>query len=154
MAEPPLSCDCFVSLPPGSHDDHVIFGKNSDRPRDEVQEVVYYPAASHPAGAVVEVRSSPTAVWLAGWLAGWLAVCLAVCLAVWLSGWTVLTHSLQLGMTSALSPSTSNQKSLTGQRTERLIMPGVYSSSLSLFTIRPSLGFLLPAFPLVGDSSH
>ncbi|XP_067115470.1 secernin-2 [Osmerus mordax] len=54
MAEPPLSCDCFVSLPPGSHDDHVIFGKNSDRPRDEVQEVVYYPAASHPAGAVVE----------------------------------------------------------------------------------------------------
>lgn len=54
MAEPPLSCDCFVSLPPGSRDDHVIFGKNSDRPRDEVQEVVYYPAASHPPGSVVE----------------------------------------------------------------------------------------------------
>ncbi|XP_041958703.1 secernin-2 [Alosa sapidissima] len=54
MAEPPRSCDCFVSLPPGSQDDHVIFGKNSDRPRDEVQEVVYYPAASHPPGASVE----------------------------------------------------------------------------------------------------
>lgn len=54
MAEPPRSCDCFVSLPPGSRDDHVIFGKNSDRPREEVQEVVYYPAASHPTGSMVE----------------------------------------------------------------------------------------------------
>ncbi|KAF7666951.1 hypothetical protein LDENG_00083360 [Lucifuga dentata] len=54
MAEAPRSCDCFVSLPPGSRDDHVIFGKNSDRPRDEVQEVVYYPAASHPAGSLLE----------------------------------------------------------------------------------------------------
>ncbi|XP_063056492.1 secernin-2 [Engraulis encrasicolus] len=54
MAEPPRSCDCFVSLPPGSQDDHVIFGKNSDRPRDEVQEVVYFPAASHPPGSSVE----------------------------------------------------------------------------------------------------
>ncbi|XP_029004934.1 secernin-2 isoform X2 [Betta splendens] len=54
MAEAPMSCDCFVSLPPGSLDDHVIFGKNSDRPRDEVQEVVHYPAASHPPGATLE----------------------------------------------------------------------------------------------------
>ncbi|KAM6972751.1 secernin-2 [Aplochiton taeniatus] len=54
MAETPRSCDCFVSLPPGSRDDHVIFGKNSDRPREEVQEVVYYPAASHPPGSMVE----------------------------------------------------------------------------------------------------
>ncbi|KAI1895968.1 hypothetical protein AGOR_G00089970 [Albula goreensis] len=54
MAEPPRSCDCFVSLPPGSRDDHVIFGKNSDRPRDEVQEVVYFPAASHPSGAILK----------------------------------------------------------------------------------------------------
>ncbi|KAF4070884.1 hypothetical protein AMELA_G00278560, partial [Ameiurus melas] len=54
MAEPPQSCDCFVSLPPGSKFDHVIFGKNSDRPRDEVQEVVYYPAVSHGPGATVE----------------------------------------------------------------------------------------------------
>lgn len=55
MSEALRSCDCFVSLPPGSKFDHVIFGKNSDRPRDEVQEVVYYPAASHGAGARVEV---------------------------------------------------------------------------------------------------
>ncbi|XP_034044323.1 secernin-2 [Thalassophryne amazonica] len=54
MAEAPVSCDCFVSLPPGSRDDHVIFGKNSDRPRDEVQEVVYCPEASHPAGYMLE----------------------------------------------------------------------------------------------------
>ncbi|XP_076873374.1 secernin-2 [Brachyhypopomus gauderio] len=54
MAEPPQSCDCFVSLPPGSKYDHVIFGKNSDRPRDEVQEVVYCPAASHAPGATVQ----------------------------------------------------------------------------------------------------
>lgn len=50
-----MSCDCFVSLPPGSRDDHVIFGKNSDRPRDEVQEVVYFPAASHRPGSTLEV---------------------------------------------------------------------------------------------------
>uniref|UniRef100_A0AAZ3QQS7 Secernin-2 n=1 Tax=Oncorhynchus tshawytscha TaxID=74940 RepID=A0AAZ3QQS7_ONCTS len=52
--EPPLSCDCFVSLPPGSQGDHVIFGKNSDCPRDEVQEVLYYPATSHPSGTMLE----------------------------------------------------------------------------------------------------
>ncbi|XP_069023255.1 secernin-2 isoform X1 [Embiotoca jacksoni] len=54
MAEAPMSCDCFVSLPPGSLDDHVVFGKNSDRPRDEVQEVAHYPAASHPQGSALE----------------------------------------------------------------------------------------------------
>lgn len=51
-----MSCDCFVSLPPGSRDNHVIFGKNSDRPRDEVQEVVHFPAASHPPGSTLEVN--------------------------------------------------------------------------------------------------
>lgn len=56
-----MSCDCFVSLPPGSRDDHVIFGKNSDRPRDEVQEVVYHPAASHPPGSTLEVNLATTA---------------------------------------------------------------------------------------------
>uniref|UniRef100_A0A8C1ZL54 Secernin-2 n=1 Tax=Cyprinus carpio TaxID=7962 RepID=A0A8C1ZL54_CYPCA len=54
MAEPPRSCDCFVSLPPGSKEDYVIFGKNSDRPRDEVQEVVYYPSSSHAPGSRVQ----------------------------------------------------------------------------------------------------
>lgn len=60
MEEAPSSCDCFVSLPPGSRDNHVIFGKNSDRPRDEVQEVVQYPAASHPPGTTLEVTRTPT----------------------------------------------------------------------------------------------
>ncbi|TRY66736.1 hypothetical protein DNTS_033077 [Danionella cerebrum] len=54
MAEAPRSCDCFVSLPPGSKDDHVIFGKNSDRPREEVQEVVYFPASVHPPASTVQ----------------------------------------------------------------------------------------------------
>ncbi|XP_008316074.1 secernin-2 [Cynoglossus semilaevis] len=54
MAEAPMSCDCFVSLPPGSREDQVIFGKNSDRPRDEVQEVAYYPAASHLPGSMLQ----------------------------------------------------------------------------------------------------
>lgn len=60
MAQAPMSCDCFVSLPPGSRDDQVIFGKNSDRPRDEVQEVVYHPAASHPPGSTLEVKQART----------------------------------------------------------------------------------------------
>lgn len=39
----PQSCDTFVVLPPlTTHG--VIFGKNSDRPRGEVQEVVYFPS--------------------------------------------------------------------------------------------------------------
>uniref|UniRef100_A0AAV2LNU7 Secernin-2 n=1 Tax=Knipowitschia caucasica TaxID=637954 RepID=A0AAV2LNU7_KNICA len=54
MAEGPRSCDCFVSLPPGSKHEQVIFGKNSDRPRDEVQEVIFYPAENHPPGSMLE----------------------------------------------------------------------------------------------------
>ncbi|XP_020641209.3 secernin-2 isoform X1 [Pogona vitticeps] len=58
MADPhslvPSSCDCFVSLPPASATREVIFGKNSDRPKDEVQEVVYFPAGSHARGSKVQ----------------------------------------------------------------------------------------------------
>ncbi|CAH6788502.1 Scrn3 [Phodopus roborovskii] len=43
----PYSCDTFVALPPATVDNRVIFGKNSDRLFDEVQEVIYYPAAVH-----------------------------------------------------------------------------------------------------------
>ncbi|KAM4692276.1 secernin-2 [Rhinophrynus dorsalis] len=50
---PPSSCDCFVSLPPASCSPFVIFGKNSDRPRQEVQEIVYYPRVTHPSGTRV-----------------------------------------------------------------------------------------------------
>lgn len=40
---PAQSCDTFVVLPPLTKHG-VVFGKNSDRPNGEVQEVVYYPA--------------------------------------------------------------------------------------------------------------
>ncbi|XP_004703944.1 secernin-3 isoform X1 [Echinops telfairi] len=43
----PCSCDTFVALPPATVDSSIIFGKNSDRLCDEVQEVVYFPAAVH-----------------------------------------------------------------------------------------------------------
>uniref|UniRef100_A0A1A7X7F6 Secernin 3 n=1 Tax=Iconisemion striatum TaxID=60296 RepID=A0A1A7X7F6_9TELE len=43
----PSSCDTFVALPPSTEGHHIIFGKNSDRPCDEVQEVVYFPARDH-----------------------------------------------------------------------------------------------------------
>ncbi|KAM9085848.1 secernin-3 isoform 3-T3 [Megaptera novaeangliae] len=43
----PCSCDTFVALPPATVNNRIIFGKNSDRPCDEVQEVVYFPAAVH-----------------------------------------------------------------------------------------------------------
>ncbi|XP_059116685.1 secernin-3 [Peromyscus eremicus] len=41
----PYSCDTFVALPPATVGNRVIFGKNSDRLFDEVQEVIYCPAA-------------------------------------------------------------------------------------------------------------
>nr|XP_042131401.1 secernin-3 isoform X1 [Peromyscus maniculatus bairdii] len=43
----PYSCDTFVALPPATVGNRVIFGKNSDRLFDEVQEVIYCPAAVH-----------------------------------------------------------------------------------------------------------
>ncbi|TKS67205.1 Secernin-3 [Collichthys lucidus] len=48
------SCDTFVALPPSTEGQRIIFGKNSDRPCDEVQEVVYFPATDHAAGEKVE----------------------------------------------------------------------------------------------------
>ncbi|KAG9341000.1 hypothetical protein JZ751_020195 [Albula glossodonta] len=50
----PSSCDTFVALPPSTVGQRIVFGKNSDRPCDEVQEVVYFPAADHAAGEMVE----------------------------------------------------------------------------------------------------
>jgi hypothetical protein len=46
---------CFVAFPPRAKDGLVVFGKNSARPRDEVQEVVYFPAADHEPESKVEV---------------------------------------------------------------------------------------------------
>ncbi|KAJ0005649.1 hypothetical protein NQD34_015543 [Periophthalmus magnuspinnatus] len=50
----PSSCDTFVALPPSTVGQRIIFGKNSDRPCDEVQEVVYVPASDHAEGRTVE----------------------------------------------------------------------------------------------------
>lgn len=54
----PSSCDCFVSVPPASAVPAVIFAKNSDRPRDEVQEVVFVPAGTHTPGSRLQVGHS------------------------------------------------------------------------------------------------
>ncbi|XP_044071623.1 secernin-3 [Siniperca chuatsi] len=50
----PSSCDTFVALPPSTERQRIIFGKNSDRPCDEVQEVVYFPARDYVAEEKVE----------------------------------------------------------------------------------------------------
>ncbi|XP_063069466.1 secernin-3 isoform X1 [Engraulis encrasicolus] len=50
----PCSCDTFVALPPSTEGQRVIFGKNSDRPCDEVQEVVYFPSKDHGADKKLE----------------------------------------------------------------------------------------------------
>jgi secernin len=49
------SCDTFVALPPATAKGRVIFGKNSNRPGSEVQEVVFVPAADHASGSKVQV---------------------------------------------------------------------------------------------------
>lgn len=54
---PPQSCDTFVVLPDLTKGGHVVFGKNSDRPREEVQEVVYRAAADHDGGSKVQVSA-------------------------------------------------------------------------------------------------
>ncbi|XP_053215554.1 secernin-1 [Podarcis raffonei] len=45
---------CFVAFPPHTKDGLVVIGKNSARPRDEVQEIVYFAAATHDPGCKVE----------------------------------------------------------------------------------------------------
>lgn len=50
----PSSCDTFVALPPSTVGQRIIFGKNSDRPCDEVQEVVYFPAKDYGAEEKLE----------------------------------------------------------------------------------------------------
>ena len=47
-------CDTFVALPDATLEGAVIFGKNSDRPRGEAQNVVAYPAKRHATGDSVQ----------------------------------------------------------------------------------------------------
>ncbi|XP_046549938.1 secernin-2-like [Haliotis rubra] len=42
--------DIFLALPGATVDGSVLFGKNSDRPQSEVQEVIYVPPSDHDAG--------------------------------------------------------------------------------------------------------
>lgn len=55
MKAQPNSCDTFVVLPNLTQSGRVIFGKNSDRPRHEVQEVVYFEGKKHEPDAKVQV---------------------------------------------------------------------------------------------------
>lgn len=48
------SCDTFVVLPPSTNHG-VIFGKNSDRPQGEVQEVVFIPSTETSGNIQVSV---------------------------------------------------------------------------------------------------
>ncbi|XP_050512396.1 secernin-3 [Diabrotica virgifera virgifera] len=60
MRQLPSSCDTFVVMPPLTKHG-VIFGKNSDRPRGEVQEVVYIPGGDQPGSikcTYIEVESA------------------------------------------------------------------------------------------------
>ncbi len=47
-------CDTFVALPDATLQGDVIFGKNSDRPQGEIQDIVVIPAQTHPKGDWVE----------------------------------------------------------------------------------------------------
>ncbi|XP_064087468.1 secernin-3-like isoform X2 [Macrobrachium nipponense] len=48
---PPNSCDTFVVLGDCTKGGHVVFGKNSDRPSEEVQEIIYRPQMKHEEGS-------------------------------------------------------------------------------------------------------
>ena len=55
----PSSCDTFVYVPSSSASSSggaVVFGKNSDRPHGEVQEVVYVKGGEHREGERVQVQ--------------------------------------------------------------------------------------------------
>lgn len=54
---PPKSCDTFVVLPDRTKGGHVVFGKNSDRPREEVQEVIYRQPMEHEEGSKLQVST-------------------------------------------------------------------------------------------------
>ncbi|XP_041102607.1 secernin-1-like [Polyodon spathula] len=53
MAVAPPSSS-FVAFPPAAEAGRVVFGKNSTRPRGEVQEVMYFPCAEYEPGDQVE----------------------------------------------------------------------------------------------------
>jgi len=40
-------CDTFVALPDSTQNGEIIFGKNSDRPHGEIQDIIIIPAMTH-----------------------------------------------------------------------------------------------------------
>lgn len=50
----PTGCDTLVAVGTATTTGATVFGKNSDRPEEEVQNVVHVPARQHPEGAVVQ----------------------------------------------------------------------------------------------------
>ena len=53
----PQSCDTFVVLPDSTKSGHIIFGKNSDRPQEEVQEIKYFAAQDFSDGDKLQVHT-------------------------------------------------------------------------------------------------
>lgn len=51
-------CDTFVVLPDATPDGSVIFGKNSDRPEGEIQDVGTFPAQTYAPRQNVQCTSS------------------------------------------------------------------------------------------------
>lgn len=47
-------CDTFVALPNSTLNGDIIFGKNSDRPQGEIQDVVIIPAKNHDSNTTVK----------------------------------------------------------------------------------------------------
>jgi secernin len=47
----PRSCDTFVALPPATPPGRIVFAKNSDRPTDEAQHVVFCPPHRYSPGS-------------------------------------------------------------------------------------------------------
>ncbi|MFC1746425.1 C69 family dipeptidase [Candidatus Riflebacteria bacterium] len=46
-------CDTFIALPSATADGSIIFGKNSDRPHTEVQEIKQYPGMNYEPGSTL-----------------------------------------------------------------------------------------------------
>jgi secernin len=49
-------CDTWVALADATRDQHVIFGKNSDRPIFDSQPLLFYPRQSWPAGSPLQLE--------------------------------------------------------------------------------------------------
>jgi secernin len=49
-------CDTWIALPTATRTQHVILGKNSDRPLFDCQPLLYYPRQSWPAGSQIQLE--------------------------------------------------------------------------------------------------